>query len=130
VYRVAGQSVSVTSATEVPIAGVMLADWYADRVRVDLVDMFSAAGTTFNFRLLSGEQCAADGFAEMGKGSVVLPAGVKVSKTCMIASGWLFDFVAIVGRVTDKTELSFAVRWTLDRAGSGLYFALGEGVVP
>ena len=108
----------------------MLADWYADRVRVDLVDLYSTTGTTFTWRLLSGEQCAADGFAEQGKGSLVIPANVKVSKTLLIASGWLFDFVAIVGNVTGGTDLRFAARWTLDRAGAGLYFALGEGIVP
>ena len=130
VYRVAGQSVTVTSDTEVPTAGVMLADWYADRVRIDLVDMYSSTGTTFTWRILSGDQCEADGFAEQTKGSVVIPANQSVSRTCCIVSGWLFDFVAIVGRVTPGSELRFTVRWTLDRAGAGLYAALGEGMVP
>ena len=132
VYSQTGQpSVVVTAQNPVVVDGVQLHDWWADRCRVDLFGLASVAGATLRLKLLVGSSVQADEWVTVLNGAVLVqPGTINGSLTLGIASGWLGKFWVLLGEVGGGEVCGFAARYTLDRAGAGLYSALGNGVAP
>ena len=101
---------------------------------MDLYGISSATATTLSIQLVCSNVERADGFVTLFKRTVALtPKSVAepVTLTLGIASGWLAKYWVLFAHIDQPGDVvEFGARYTLDRAGAGLYTAFGDGTSP
>lgn len=117
-----------------PVDGVELGGWWADRCTVDLYDVSSSSGATLRLQLVCANVKIVSTPKVVLSRGVVIPAGTKSETMNLqfgVASGWLAQFWVLLARVTVAgNDATFSARYTLDRAGAGLYADPGDGTIP